>query len=388
MESVEIDLAIIGGGVTGLATAYKALEAMPGKSVAVFEKNEFLGEEQSGRNSGVVHGGMYYRPGSKKAINCVFGNKKLYSFCLEHGVAIARTEKIIVATTPEERILVEELLERGTRNGVPGLEIITGEEVRRLEPNVKALCALYSPTTGIVDAAAYVKTLEKLVKKRGGMIFTDTMVKSIYPSEDQATLRVKQSDEEYEVRANYVVNAAGLYGEKIGRMINPKFQYQIEAWRGEYMTFNSQSRAELVMRGLNIYPTPKVIPELFDEQRNPKMTLGTHLTPTFEYDANGEARIGKKILVGPKGYVLDGKTKRDPFTQSDFVQDLAKIYPSLNSEDLTEEMVGIQVKIKGYDDFVLEKDRRYPYCIHAIADSPGLTASLTNADEIVELIRR
>ncbi len=389
MESVEIDLAIIGGGVTGLATAYKALEAMTGKSVAVFEKNKFLGEEQSGRNSGVVHGGMYYRPGSKKAINCVWGNKELYSFCLEHGVAIARTEKIIVATTPEERILVEELWERGTRNGVPGLEMITGEEVRRLEPNVKALCALYSPTTGIVDAAAYLKTLEKLVKKRGGMIFTDTTVEAIFPAEDRATLWVKQGDEEYEVRANYVVNAAGLHADVVGRMINPDFPYQIKPLRGEYMKFNRRTRPELWLNGLNVYPAPRIIPEMFDQDGKPKRMVGTHLTPVFEYDREGKAQIGNTILVGPLGHVVDSKedytSKRHG--KEEFLHDVTSFLSGLAEDDLEEDQVGIQAKLVSYDDFVLENDRRYRNCIHAIPDSPGLTASLANAVEIIGLIR-
>ncbi len=388
MERVDIDIAIIGGGVTGLAAAYKALETFPGKSVAVFEKNIFLGEEQSGRNSGVVHGGIYYRSGSKKAINCVRGNKELYSFCDEWKIPIANTGKIIVAVDDTEKETIEALLENGKRNGVSGLEIISREEIKKLESNAEGLCALYSPTTGIVDAAAYVKTLENLVKKRGGMIFCDALVEAISAAEDRATLLVKQSGDEYQVRANYVVNAAGLHAETIGRMINPTFPYQIQAWRGEYMAFNSQSKPELAMQGLNVYPTPKIIPGLFDQQGNPKITLGTHLTPTFEYGAYGKVRIGKRVLVGPKGYVLEGKTKRDPFTQSDFVKDLASLYPHLRSDDLTEEMVGIQVKIAGYDDFVIEQDQLYNYCIHAIADSPGLTASLANADDVVRLMRR
>ncbi len=387
MERVEIDLAIIGGGVTGLATAYKALEAMPGKSVAVFEKNLFLAEEQSGRNSGVVHGGIYYRTGSKKAVNCVEGNRELYSFCPKNDIAIAQTGKVIVATNLEEKRLIKDLLEKGRRNNVQGLEIITAEEVRHFEPNVNALCALYSPTTGIIDAAGYVKTLDKLVKKRGGMIFTDATVEAISPVEDRATLWVRQSGEEYDVIANYVVNAAGLHADTIGKMINPQFPYQLQGWKGEYMIFNSQSRTELAMRGLNVYPTPKIIEGLFDEQGNHKITLGTHLTPRFEYNAEGVAQIGKTLLVGPKGYLLDG-TIRKPLRRSDFVEDLKRIYPHLRSSDLQKEMVGIQVKVVGYDNFVLEKDRRFPYCIHAIADSPGLTASLANAEEIVGLMKR
>ncbi len=387
MESVDIDIAIIGGGVTGLATAYKALEAMPGKSVAVFEKNLFLAEEQSGRNSGVVHGGIYYRRGSKKATNCVLGNRELYSFCADNEVAIAQTGKTIVAMNEDEKRMLGSLLENGKRNGVSGLELISREEMQRLEPNVDGLCALYSPTTGIIDAAAYVKTLEKLVKKRGGMIFTDAEVETISPAEDRATLRIKQRGEEYYVMANYIVNAAGLHAEKIGRMINPDFFYKTQAWQGEYMTFNSNRRTELAMQGLNVYPTPKIIEGLFDENGNPKITLGTHLTPTFEYGADEKARIGKMVLVGPKGYMLDG-TIRKPLTRGDFVKDLKRIYPNLRTSDLQREMVGIQVKLIDYDDFVLEKDHRFPYCIHAIADSPGLTASLANAKEIVGLMKR
>lgn len=381
MES--IDYTIVGGGVIGLAIGYYLTQQYPSKTVALFEKNKYLGEEQSGRNSGVLHAGHLYRNGSWKARLCLRGNRMLAQFARENDIPYLQTGKMTVATTEEEEKTLDFYLQQAWMNGVDTARKIGSEWLQAREPNVQGRAALYTPTTGIIDAAVYVRMLESFFTKQGGDLFREAEIIGVRAEEKKSRITVRQQGREYDFETEFVVNAAGLGGERVGKMINPNFPYVIKPHRGDYLKFNQKQREDLWMKGMNVYPMPRPIPGMFNQDGKPKMMVGTHLTPVFEYDAEGKVLLGKTVLVGP----LANQTGQ-PLPKARFLEDILPFFPGLREDDLEEEMTGIQVKLAGYDDFVIERDRKYRNCLHVIADSPGLTASLAIAEEAVKLMKR
>ena len=387
MES--IDITIIGGGCNGLATGLALAQEYPEKTIAVFEKQKFLGEEQSGHNSGVKHSGIFYHPGSLKATLCVRGNELLSRFAQEHEIASRNVGKLTVAATLDDIPKLNELEERARRNKVPGVKRLSGNEIKEYEPNVDAVAALYTPSTGIVNAAEYVGKLESLVNATQGMILKRAVVTEVKAGADNFVLHVNQEGEKYEFESGLVINAAGLFADEVGRMINPDFGYRIKPLKGEYMKFSKKKRDNLYIRELNVYPVPKNIPSMFDQWGKAKEMSGTHLTSVFEYDAQGNAAVGNTVLVGPLSHVVADKKnysheRTDP---REYHRDIVKFFPGLRVEDLEFDQVGIQAKLVGYDDFVIERDKRHPRAIHLIADSPGFTSSLAIAEYVVDLIK-
>ena len=281
MES--IDITIIGGGCNGLAAGLALAKEYPGRTIAIFEKQKFLGEEQSGHNSGVKHSGIFYHPGSLKARLCVRGNELLSRFTEEHGVASKNVGKLTVAATPDDLSKLAELEERARKNAVPGFRRLTSrEEIKEYEPNVDAIAALYTPSTGIVNAAEYVKKLESLVNGTQGMILKRARVTNVNAQDDGFILTVNQEGEKYQFKSNLIINAAGLFADEVGRMINPDFPYQIKPLKGEYMKFSKKAGSDIYVRELNVYPVPKDIPGMFDQWGKLKEMSGVHLTSVFE----------------------------------------------------------------------------------------------------------
>lgn len=387
MES--IDITIIGGGCNGLATGLALAEEYPEKTIAIFEKQKFLGEEQSGHNSGVKHSGMFYHPGSLKAKLCVRGNELLSQFAQEHGVASKNVGKLTLAASLEDLPKLAELEERARKNKVPWFRRLTREEIKEYEPNVDAVAAIYTPTTGIVNAAEYVNKLESLVNGTQGMILKRARVTNVTADKERFIVTVNQEEEEYQFESGMVINAAGLFADEVGRMVNPDFPYQIKPLKGEYMKFSKKARSDVYVRELNVYPVPKDISGMFDQWGKPKEMSGVHLTSIFEYDAQGRAVVGNAVLVGPLSHVVkDKKDYRHEHTDPrDYHRDIVKLFPNLCVEDLEFDQVGIQAKLVGYDDFVIERDKKYRNAIHLIADSPGFTSSLAIAEYMVGLVK-
>lgn len=387
MES--IDITIIGGGCNGLATGLALAKEYPEKTIAIFEKQKFLGEEQSGHNSGVKHSGIFYHPGSLKARLCVRGNELLGKFTEEHAVAAKNVGKLTVAATLEDIPKLHELEERARRNEVPGVKRLNREEIKKYEPNVDAVAALYTPSTGIVNAAEYVNKLEALVNEKQGMILKRAKVTGVRLQGDEFVLSVDQEGENYEFASRMVINAAGLFADEVGRMINPEFPYVIKPLKGEYMKFSKKARSDIYVRELNVYPVPKDIPGMFDQWGKLKEMSGTHLTSVFEYDTQGKAVVGNTVLVGPLSHVVkDKRNYEHEYTDSrEYHRDIVRFFPGLRVDDLDFDQVGIQAKIVGYDDFVIKRDEKYHQAIHLIADSPGFTSSLAIAEYVVGLLK-
>ncbi len=376
---------IIGGGVIGCAIA--STLSLTHQNIVLLERHPALGDEQSGRNSGVVHAGIYYPPGSLKAKWCVEGNALLSQFCRKHDVPFLRTGKIIVATTREEDERLETYRVRAIENGVPGIQKLLAWEARELEPKIHARAALFSPTTGVLDAPKLVQTLARLAKQHGTSILLETEVVSIDPGPPGFELQIQHRDGKIEgFETVILINAAGLYADEIARMVNPESGHTIVPIRGEYARFDRTKRPELALSGLCVYPTPVEI-----ERDGEVGTIpGIHLTPTLETTSTGEVTVGRTVLVGPTTTPVHEKSdlESDRHPVEYFHEQIHPFFPSLRSSDLELDFAGIRATLPTHDDFLVERDTQHPNGIHLLGiNSPGLTACLPIANHVATLVR-
>ena len=249
MERQQYDVAIVGGGIIGLSTAMHLTQQFPRLRVAVLEKERDLATHQTGHNSGVIHSGIYYRPGSHKANFCVAGVQKLIRFCEENEIDFERCGKVIVATDESELGRLENLFERGVANGVEGLEMIGPERLHEIEPHAAGIRALWSPGTGIADYPKVAQTYATKFATAGGDIFTEAPVQSI--TKDGESLAVETA--KGTLQTNHMINCAGLYADRVAGMIEDRVEVKIVPFRGEYYTLRPESHH--LVSGL-IYPVP------------------------------------------------------------------------------------------------------------------------------------
>ncbi len=267
----DFDLAVIGGGIVGLSTAMQMTERFPGISIAVLEKEPALARHQTGRNSGVIHAGVYYQPGSLKAQFCREGVEETTQFCRERGIAYEQCGKLLVATDAAELPRMEALYERARANGID-IERLDKAEVARREPRIRGIAGLFVKTTGIVDYARVAKSMAAVVAERGGAILTSSEVAHIEETPSSVTLDVGKD----RIRARHVIAAAGLQADRIARLCGVDVDFRIVPFRGEYYRLGADK--DDIVNHL-IYPIPD--PEL--------PFLGVHLT----------RMIGGYVTVGP-----------------------------------------------------------------------------------------
>jgi L-2-hydroxyglutarate oxidase len=286
MNSPTCDVAIVGGGIVGLATALALSERFPHCRIVLIEKEGRLAAHQTGHNSGVIHSGIYYTPGSYKATLCVEGVGLMTAFCEAHGVAYERCGKVIVATTAAEVPRLLTLYERGTANGVPGLELIEPERLREIEPHARAVRALYSPNTAIVDFTEVTAAMARDLAQRGVEIRTATRLHAIARTSGGLHLETNHGV----VAARNLINCGGLFADTVARFMGVRLDVQIIPFRGEYYVLKPEPH---LVRGL-IYPVPD--PEF--------PFLGVHFTK----------RIHGGIEAGPNAVLAlarEGYRKRD-----------------------------------------------------------------------------
>jgi 2-hydroxyglutarate dehydrogenase len=272
----ECDVAVVGAGIVGLAAARELALRHPGARVAVLEREQRIASHQTGHSSGVIHAGIYYRPGSLKARLCVEGARELYDYCDERGIRAERTGKVIVATEPEELPRLDELERRGHANAVPGLRRIGAEELREIEPHATGLEALHSPATGVVDFRRVAASLAADVTSGGGSIATGSGIEAIDVRSDSIALRHPGG----ELRAAAAVFCAGLWSDRLAVMAGADPDPRIVPFRGAYLSLRPERR-HLVRT--SIYPVPD--PEL--------PFLGVHLTR----DLDGAVDVGPSALM-------------------------------------------------------------------------------------------
>jgi glycerol-3-phosphate dehydrogenase len=362
--STEIaNVVIIGGGVVGTAIAAEISRRCD--DVFLLEAMPRLGLGSSTRNSGVIHAGIYYKPGSLKAFHCVRGAQWLYDFCGEHNIPHKRTGKLIVGDSEEHFSELQALKERGDENGVEGLKLVDRSYIQKLEPNVVSPIALDSPNTGIIDAEELIKTLQRIARSQGAHILTNTRVIGAEVNQGLALIRTERE----EVAARVVINAAGLYADEVAKMFGYG-KYTIYPCRGEYTELPA-SRSGII-NGL-VYPLP--LPTGHG--------LGVHFTKT----------LAGILLVGPNSRYVSAKDdyENDRTELSAFYQSAVQMVPSLRLEDLRLSYSGLRARLlpeheHGFADFVIEHDPNWPSVIHCIGiESPGLTSCLSIAASVGEM---
>lgn len=281
------DVAVVGGGIVGLATAYQLLRRRPALRLVVVEQERELGAHQSGHNSGVLHAGLYYAPGSLKARLCRAGKMEMEAFCEAHGIPFERVGKLVVALTDEELPRLDALRERAAANEVPGLEAVGPERIREIEPHAAGIRALWSPTTGIVDYRQVVRAIAVEVESAGGSVETGRRVTAVSVGEREVVLQTTVGP----LAADALITAAGLWADRVARMSADRGRDSIVPFRGDYYRLAPDARP--LVRGL-IYPVP--------DPRFP--FLGVHFT----------RRVDGEVWAGPNAvlaFARRGYRRRD-----------------------------------------------------------------------------
>lgn len=352
---------VIGAGVVGLAVARSI--ARRGQSVSVVERHAQAGRETSTRNSGVIHAGLYYPPGSLKARLCLDGREPLYAFCAEHGVPHVRCGKLLVAQDGEEASLAR-IISTAAANGATVTEV-DRRFIAAREPNVIASCGLWSPDTGWFDTNAYVRALEADVVQHDGVVRMGSGVIGIEPEGDHLVVVTPRE----RIAADAVVNAAGLYADDVSRLAGGE-AFQIYPCRGEYAAL--APRARHLVHGL-VYPIPPASGH----------GLGVHMTRTM----SGE------VWIGPTVHYQDDKQdyERGRLTVEDFLEPTRVLLPMIQLEDLQLGGSGIRPKLHpesgSFSDFLIARDARNPHLVHAAGiESPGLTASLAIGEMVAAIL--
>ncbi|MFA5055624.1 MAG: NAD(P)/FAD-dependent oxidoreductase [Dehalococcoidia bacterium] len=370
--SNSVDITIIGAGVIGLALAAEVTRR--GRSVYVLEKNETFGRESSSRNSGVIHAGIYYPEGSLKAGLCVEGNRMMYETCERYGIPHRRTGKLIVAVNNNEIAQLESLLDNGLRNGVEGLRMVSRRELKSLEPEVEGVAALFSPTTGVMDAHALMRYFLSMVQDAGAHIAFNTEVVAVERAVDGYRVSIKDEAGRFSIESEIVINCAGLNSDKIAAMADIDIDaagYRLHYCKGEY--FNVSGGKSKLISHL-VYPVPL-----------PKITgVGIHAT----LDMDG------RMLLGPSAKYVDKVDYAiDDRNQQLFYESVKPFLPFIEYEDLSPEMAGVRPKLQGpgedIRDFIIreEGDKGLFGFINLIGiESPGLTASPSIAKLVAAIV--
>ncbi|MDP4224150.1 MAG: NAD(P)/FAD-dependent oxidoreductase [Bacteroidota bacterium] len=370
---MDAEITIIGAGVVGLAIAQKLSADF--RDVFVVEKHLTFGQETSSRNSEVIHAGLYYPEGSLKSRLCVEGKKLLYDFCKEHEVPYKNCGKLVVATTSDEIQIIEGIQKTALKNGVGDLVILDRKDVAELEPDVFALAALHSPSTGIVDTHLLMKSYETITVNNGGQIAYGNEVTGIKRIADGYEITLSSpGDDKYTFTSRVVINSGGLTSDRISEMAGlHDDKLKITFCKGEYFRLKPPKN-RLINR--LVYPVPVHNLE----------GIGIHVT----IEMDGGVKLGPDVTY-LESNIYDYKV--DPSKQEAFYRSVSKFLPFIGFDDLMPEMAGIRPKIQRPGDpvkdfYIMEESRRgFPGFINLIGiESPGLTASLAVANYVRNLI--
>jgi L-2-hydroxyglutarate oxidase len=391
------DLVVVGGGIIGLATARELRKRFPDASLLVVEKERAWALHQTGHNSGVIHSGIYYTPGSLKARLCVAGSRSMVEFCREHRVPVAVPGKLIVASDPSELPRMEALLERGRANGLK-LRRLGAAEIREREPHLRAVAGIEVPTTGVVDYRQVAAALVHLLERDGVALRLGTEVRGFSASSGSRGREHVLHTGNGDLRAGYLVTCAGLHADRLARAAGADPGTRIMPFRGEYYELAPHARD--LVRGL-VYPVP-----------DPAFPfLGVHLTRTLD----GNVHVGPNAVpaASREGYTWGSVSARDlaatlaypgwwrlarrywrtglqevvrSLSLRAFLADLRRLYPDVSAADLLPAPAGVRAQALArdgrlVDDFVIARAERATHVCNA--PSPAATASLEIAREIV-----
>jgi L-2-hydroxyglutarate oxidase len=393
---MQADIVVVGGGIVGLSTALKIKEKQPALSVVVLEKEADISSHQTGNNSGVIHSGIYYKPGSLKAENCIRGYHMLLEFCNENDIPVERCGKVIVATKESEIGQLEKVYQRGVDNGLAGLKYLTEAEIKEIEPHCSGIKGIFVPQTGIVNYKLVSEKIAEKFTQLGGQVLTSHKVTGVEAQPGRVEVITKNKT----FVCKLMVNCAGLYCDKIAEMAGQNLDVRIIPFRGEYYSIKPE-KAYLVKN--LIYPVP-----------DPNFPfLGVHFT----------RRITGEIEAGPNAvfaFRREGYTRTSfnwsefwqsmlwrgfrkvamkywktglgeyyrSFSKAAFTKALQALVPEIREEDLEPAGAGVRAQACDkdgglIDDFCI---REAPGCIHVLnAPSPAATSSLSIGDTISQL---
>ena len=392
------DFVVIGGGIVGLATGMRLLERFPGKSVLLLEKEQGICAHQSGRNSGVIHSGIYYRPGSLKAQLCRRGNASIVDFCRKNDIRYKICGKLIVATSANELPQLEKLFQRGIENGIQP-EKIGPEKLKEIEPHAGGLAAIWVPGTGIVNFAEIAQKYADKIQEGVGELRFNARVERISSKNGVHVVQTTAGDFE----ARFIINCAGLYSDHVARMDGADPSAKIIPFRGEYYELKPDKRD--LVKGL-IYPVPN--PEFpFLGVHCTRMIDGAvHLGPNavLAFRREGYSRTdfdGGELLeiLGYAGFwklawrhMGEGvKEVVRSFSRAAFVRSLQRLVPAIHKEDIVSCAAGVRAQAVSpdgqmIDDFLIARSSS---AIHVCnAPSPAATASLEIASHVVAMVRQ
>ncbi len=387
-----VDILIVGAGIIGMSTAYHLSLIEPDKKIVVLDKEDEAAKHQTGHNSGVIHSGIYYKPGSYKAEFARNGSQSMMHFCREHEIDFNQCGKVIVATEDEELERLHNLYKRGLENGLD-VELMSAEKVREIEPFVNTVGGIHVKNTGIVDYKEVTEKFSELFINNGGNVIYNSEVTSVDPIDNQVVIHTKNQA----FQAKYFINCAGLYSDKLAKMSGINSDVKIIPFRGEY--FELSRETEKYVKTL-IYPVP-----------NPELPfLGVHFTNMISggVDVGPNAVLGLKkeayqkigfdrsetleILTFPGLYRMGIKNIKEgigeyyrSFNKKAFVKAAKKLIPLLKAKDITPMEAGVRaqaMKPDGtlLDDFYFEEN---DYSVHVLnAPSPAATCSIEIGKEI------
>ncbi len=390
------DVIIIGGGIVGMATAMLLKQA--GKySATVIEAEDELASHQTGNNSGVIHSGLYYKPGSLKAKNCTAGRQLMYRFCEENDIPYEKCGKVVTATDESEIPRLKMLEERGEANGLSGLKRLRGEEIKEYEPHAAGIAGLYVPETGIVDYKTVTEKYSEIFKKSGGEVKTGTRFLSL--KKESAGLIAETSGGDFSCRL--LVNCGGLYSDRIAKLCGVEPGLQIIPFRGEY--YKLKKEKEFLVKNL-IYPVPDpAFPFLgvhFTRMMRGGVEAGPNAVLALKREGYSRSDFSMKDVLqmavfpgfwkmAAAHYKMGFKEYYRSFSKNSFVHSLQKLIPEITGDDIEAGGAGVRAQAlekdgKLSDDFrIIEADKM----IHVLnAPSPAATASLSIGDKISKLI--
>jgi len=392
------DVVIVGGGIVGLATGYKLIRTRPDLKIAVLEKESQLAKHQTANNSGVIHSGLYYKPGSLKAINCINGYHELVNFCKEEKIPYEITGKVVVATRESQKPLLTMLLERGLENGLTGTRQISLGELKEYEPHCVGVGAIHVPQTGIVDYLQVALAYGRKIMQQGGAIFLDHKVLKINQKDSINYIETSKGT----FQAKLVVNCSGLYSDKVARMNDGSINdVKIIPFRGEY--FKLKKEREYLVKNL-IYPVPDPnFPFLgvhFTRMKKGGVEAGPNAVLAFRREGYKKTDVNFAELAETLGWPGFQKVAAKywktglgelyrSFSKSAFTKALQELIPEIQESDLVEGGAGVRAQACDrtgglLDDFAI---RESAYAINVLnAPSPAATSSLSIGGTVAEMV--
>ncbi|MFY9281765.1 MAG: L-2-hydroxyglutarate oxidase [Bacteroidia bacterium] len=392
------DIVIVGGGIVGLATAYHLTEKYPNKKILVLEKEDEVAHHQTGNNSGVIHSGLYYKPGSLKAKNCIDGYHMMIQFCDEHQIPYDLCGKVVVATDKSELGRLRDLFDRGRENGLEGLEMLDQARLKEIEPHLAGIQGIRVPQTGIVNYKQVCQKLAEIITQRGGEIHLNTLVQAMKETADNVQITTSTIS----VECQLIINCAGLYSDEVAKMHLGKLDTRIIPFRGEY--FELTAEAEHLVKHL-IYPVPDPnFPFLgvhFTRMIGGGIEAGPNAVFAFKKegylrtDFNFKEFFGSLLWPGFQKVMFKywktglGEMYRS-FSKKAFTKALQRLIPEVQEEHLVPAPAGVRAQACDrtgglLDDFKIVHEKR---AIHVInAPSPAATSSLSIGKTISDMVK-